>query len=1831
MNWADVASHRKRSGADKRRVSSNALRSVVSKARNTGAHTKGTTDREAKAKRDGVVAGKSPEKKVLLDSQTSSWATVARKTPTRSTYSKQRGKSRANAKNTSTSIAEMRKSRKKGEGGELKLGSFAALVDAASSESEDGKRDIATSEESDDGMMMPPVTFSLNSDFNPRQAQEDEHIALSSMYNDSEFRSSTTPDGLSTYAFHIAPINARGKNFVQIDLEARIPELYPREKPKITITKAVGLTDGAVEQLGKILRREARMKVRSGLSECFMYDIVDAASTFLSEHNKKQLSQYEKAQKRALDKKAELLEARRKENDMARKRQEEEDMQRLQAIEAERKTHEEEVRAKRRQERRERKRRAKTGASEGDGDGSMTDTSCPPSPMVRPKASSVSSPIRNAHFDDTYGDIPAEAIRPLDLDNESRSAAAVDSGAANLFDDEKLRREAKQSGSNVAEKTSGVSSSRFETDFEVVRHLGLGGFAVWVKEVRNRVDEQHYAVKKVRLERNQKLNRKTLREVTTLARLYHPHVVRYYQAWFEDEIVDDDKDVPDEDDETTDPGVGKDIATKVSVSSIVFDDAADDKNSGANSSGGGGNDDGSSSSDADSFDSSEDDDDDDDDDDDVEDDEDADDGFDWFDTQSGSHSLLRKSTTTNRNKSSSSGAFVHLGSSTAETLKKPEPLHRKRSRPRYIRYLYIQMECCEGATLRTLIESSKLHKNTDLIWRLFRQVCDALEYIHSQKLLHRDLKPSNIFVDARGDVKLGDFGLAVDVANVGDEVGRNDAAAAAAAVRDGGGRVALSTNVGTILYQAPEVASVPRVLKNSQRSGGRSRSRNTTVQKGPIYNQKADIYSLGVTLFEMWMPPFGTRTERYRFISLLRKHFGSVSKMERDDIGRSLDFSSAKFSNELRTLLMKMMASDFSDRPTAAELLRSELVPAKMDVETSFMEEALRTLTKRQSTSYKKLLNALFRSEVPMALRFNFDDEHRANVERRLDLERLIRVIGTKRSSEWSPGGSAFARRKAGVQKITLKKRLWLRKLQASMWLRPGLMRRMQIVFERHGAISFDSALLRPRPTSTTNVTAVASGSNAIAGRGGAGPSLLDRDGILLNLPADLCRGWARYVALNYPTIAFDENFRRYSFARVFRKHRVGVRAPAESYEGDFDIVWPLYRESHGDHDGDAVDEALSLSAAMEAECVTVSLTALYQGVMQGRSNNGGGGGGGDMESCVANFSHSALLGAVFRGCGVPRALWRRTSALLLRTEARAHATRSHDMQRFVRSQRQAVREQLKNKVGLSQHSADLLLRFVLLPLEPTKALDALEKGLNGLSSSSASLLRRDGIKVQDADADREQRSITESFRRASDAVRSMRRFVKFLGLYAVSMRSTHAETIASNSVSTISVGSSPVLDANETTRTPTSKSARFVLWLMPPPKSGYYRSGLYFQITRDSVVVGEGGRYDQLIEQYSRSRSRARRPRIGAVGVRFNIDILVETIFESERAGNASLAASSTVVGYQRRNLRMSRTRVLICAANGGGQATEADCFEERVRMAAKIRAEGISAAYTYPSFHSLEGLMEYCCDRGIAYLIIVKRKAADKRSYRLTLRCVEAQEIPDRDDLDVSELLVLLKSFLNPSTNEDNDLSLFEPPPATLSSSSNFGRRGGKSKKVHNSADIMRGAIGGSGAYSNSSASGSHVRLADLHANVRVVGRAAGSKKKNSDVKKNVERTIRGRLDLQALFRGDPSSSTADGDIPVFAVDLPFEIVRRITSAVLLDREGTEHDITSACSTTQRKNVSALFSELRSRSARVLDAQSAGGNRRRRRKNRHGKKHQERCVAVYSIPDDRIDLVAL
>ena len=119
------------------------------------------------------------------------------------------------------------------------------------------------------------------------------------------------------------------------------------------------------------------------------------------------------------------------------------------------------------------------------------------------------------------------------------------------------------------------------------------------------------------------------------------------------------------------------------------------------------------------------------------------------------------------------------------------------------------MEYVEGAPLTDYCRQHGCSINERL--RLFRSVCEAVEYAHTQAIIHRDLKPSNILVKENGAVKLLDFGIAKQIESL----------------EEGADPIRTALRFMTPAYAAPE-----------QISGGRPDTRS-------------DVYSLGVILYEL--------------------------------------------------------------------------------------------------------------------------------------------------------------------------------------------------------------------------------------------------------------------------------------------------------------------------------------------------------------------------------------------------------------------------------------------------------------------------------------------------------------------------------------------------------------------------------------------------------------------------------------------------------------------------------------------------------------------------------------------------------------------------------------------------------------------------------------------------------------------------------------------------------------------------------------------------------------------------------------------------------------------
>jgi predicted Ser/Thr protein kinase len=126
------------------------------------------------------------------------------------------------------------------------------------------------------------------------------------------------------------------------------------------------------------------------------------------------------------------------------------------------------------------------------------------------------------------------------------------------------------------------------------------------------------------------------------------------------------------------------------------------------------------------------------------------------------------------------------------------------------RHFFLLMEYVDGANLRRVLQGGPPEPRLAL--QIIPQICDALQYAHEEGVVHRDVKPENILLDARGRVKIADFGLAKLVGP-----------SRASFTLTGTHQV-----MGTLDYMAPEQRSRPQDV-----------------------DHRADIYSLGVVFYEM--------------------------------------------------------------------------------------------------------------------------------------------------------------------------------------------------------------------------------------------------------------------------------------------------------------------------------------------------------------------------------------------------------------------------------------------------------------------------------------------------------------------------------------------------------------------------------------------------------------------------------------------------------------------------------------------------------------------------------------------------------------------------------------------------------------------------------------------------------------------------------------------------------------------------------------------------------------------------------------------------------------------
>lgn len=439
--------------------------------------------------------------------------------------------------------------------------------------------------------------------------------------------------------------------------------------------------------------------------------------------------------------------------------------------------------------------------------------------------------------------------------------------------------------------------SRFLNDFDLVQCLGKGGFGV-VFEVKNKLDDCHYAIKRIVLPSKKESRERVMREVKTLANCEHKNIVRYFHAWVEQppkgwqELKDKDLltrdilstsitiDSPSPTEESkafpnynepsnfaqsksswlmndTNPfndlsngDFGRPASYDDSSSFIQFkaesQDISDTCNDEINV-----EDDVADDDDDESFQ--------------IEFKEPTEDSeskvpsershvisFQTSDKDSLSGSEPQ---TKNKKKGHHRQMSLDLPSVSEIKLKKTNAANNGSTQRKM--YLYIQMQLCMKNSLKDWLRANDLQKRSGKIFDIWNQIIEAVHYVHLKGLIHRDLKPGNIFFALDGQIKIGDFGLVTDMADISVDPLTSSSSNS-------------SANVGDLAYIAQK--------KHTQRVGT-SLYMSPEQSKGLQYNYKVDIFSLGLILFEL-LNYFGTETERYKVLENIRKHIFPQEFME---------------------------------------------------------------------------------------------------------------------------------------------------------------------------------------------------------------------------------------------------------------------------------------------------------------------------------------------------------------------------------------------------------------------------------------------------------------------------------------------------------------------------------------------------------------------------------------------------------------------------------------------------------------------------------------------------------------------------------------------------------------------------------------------------------------------------------------------------------------------------------------------------------------------------------------------------------------------------------------
>ncbi len=186
---------------------------------------------------------------------------------------------------------------------------------------------------------------------------------------------------------------------------------------------------------------------------------------------------------------------------------------------------------------------------------------------------------------------------------------------------------------------------------------------------------------------------------------------------------------------------------------------------------------------------------------------------------------------------------------------------------------FLTLEFVDGSNLTEIrLQQPQQFFTWDSLERHMVQLCEALDYAHSQQIIHRDLKPANMMIDGNGNLKLADFGIAASIADTSSRASFH-------------GKIS-----GTSLYMSPQ------------------------QMRGEVPQPTDDVYALGATLYELLTsrPPFYTGDIGWQVQNERPKPLGD----RLDELNLANDIP-----NFVSAIVLACLAKESCNRPASAAVV----------------------------------------------------------------------------------------------------------------------------------------------------------------------------------------------------------------------------------------------------------------------------------------------------------------------------------------------------------------------------------------------------------------------------------------------------------------------------------------------------------------------------------------------------------------------------------------------------------------------------------------------------------------------------------------------------------------------------------------------------------------------------------------------------------------------------------------------------------------------------------------------------------------------------------------------